>query len=158
MWPAMSSEALSLEDVSRASGFSPRAIRFYIQRKLIPPPRGVGRGNHYDAEHVERLRKLAELQTAGHSLDAIGRIFAGDENVTPASGAERPRARPMISAALWTRVVVADGVELHFDATQHPDVAKLMAIRGAVQRMLSDEDVPENKDEQPPDHAAEKKE
>ncbi|HEX8521391.1 MAG TPA: helix-turn-helix domain-containing protein [Tepidisphaeraceae bacterium] len=137
----MTIEEFSLEDLSRATGFSPRAIRFYIQRQLVPAPRGVGRGNHYDREHLERLKKIHELQSAGHSLDGITKIFsgAGAETPPPPPAKAHARSRPVMTAKLWTRVSVADGVELHFDASRHPDVSKLLAIRDVVQRMLENE-------------------
>lgn len=136
----MTSENLSLLGLSQSTGFSPRAIRFYIQRQLVPPPRGVGRGNHYDREHLERLKRIHELQSAGHSLDSIARILAGGDASAEAPVARAyPRQRPVLSAKLWTRVNVTDGVELHFDASRHPDVRKLLAIRDVVQRMLEDE-------------------
>jgi hypothetical protein len=40
-------------------------------------------------------------------------------------------------AGLWTRLEVADGVELHLDATKHnPDVKNLLVIQEAIRKVL----------------------
>ena len=148
---AMSEGQLSLEELADRIGLSRRAIRFYVQRGLLPPPLGLGRGRHYDQRHLETLRLIQELQSAGHSLDAIGQILAGGE-VTPPAGAavetELPdaaaltttrlprRRRAELSAELWTRLRLAPGVELHVDAAVHPTAEQLLKIRQAVRRIL----------------------
>ena len=41
--------------------------------------------------------------------------------------------KPALSAELWTRLRLLDGVELSFDSTKHqPDVQALLALRDAV--------------------------
>ena len=77
----MKSGTLSIGELADAANLSRRAIRFYVQRGLLPPPLGVGRGRHYDPSHLHRLRRIADLQSAGHSLDAIERAFAGTVGV-----------------------------------------------------------------------------
>jgi DNA-binding transcriptional MerR regulator len=146
----MSEGQLSLEELADRMGLSRRAIRFYVQRGLLPPPLGLGRGRHYDQRHLETLRRIQELQSAGHSLDAIGHILAGGE-VTPAAGAavetelpaaaaqattRSPRRRRELSAELWTRLRLAPGVELHVDAAAHPTAEQLLQVRQAVRRIL----------------------
>jgi len=128
---------MDIGELADAAGLTRRAIRFYVQRGLLPAPLGVGRGRHYDPSHLDRLRRLQELQAAGHSLDAIGRILANGGGTASAplpSPPEPPRrAKPTLSAELWTRLRVGEGVELHFDATRHhPDVEQLSALRDAI--------------------------
>ena len=143
----MSEGQLSLEELADRMGLSRRAIRFYVQRGLLPPPLGLGRGRHYDRRHLETLRRIQELQSSGHSLDAIGQILAGGKvtpptatSVTdgPPAGAGLPpaRRRAALSAELWTRLRLAPGVELHVDATTHPTAEQLLKIRQAVRRIL----------------------
>ena len=135
----------SLGELADRMGLSRRAIRFYVQRGLLSPPLGLGRGRHYDERHLEALQRIQELQSAGHSLDAIGKILAGGE--VPAAGAAevsmssaaapRPtRPRRELSAELWTRLRLAPGVELHFDASAHPTTEQLLQVRQAVRRIL----------------------
>ena len=135
----MESGELSIGELADAAGLSRRAVRFYVQQKLLPTPLGRGRGRHYDGSHLDRLRRIAELQAAGHSLDAIRRILDGKAVDAPHAShagngeARPPRARPALAAELWTRLRLADGVELSFDSTKHqPDVGSLLALRDAV--------------------------
>ncbi|HSU67175.1 MAG TPA: MerR family transcriptional regulator [Tepidisphaeraceae bacterium] len=132
----MSSGELGISELADAAGLSRRAVRFYVQQGLLPPPNGKGRGSHYDAVHLGRLKKILELQQAGHSLDAIRRILDGQPVEIPKSSARRaPRA--MLSAELWTRLRLMEGVELHFDTARHnPEVEKLMALREFVREVF----------------------
>jgi DNA-binding transcriptional MerR regulator len=130
------SEELSIGDLADAAGISRRAVRFYVQQRLLPAPLGRGRGRHYDQSHLARLRRIAELQAAGHSLEAIRRILeGGDAAEAPAaeSRASKHPPRPSLSAQLWTRLRLGEGVELHYDAARHnPTVEQLMQLRDAV--------------------------
>jgi DNA-binding transcriptional MerR regulator len=132
----MESSGMSIGELADAAGLSRRAIRFYVQQGLLPAPLGRGRGRHYDASHLEALRRIAELQSAGHSLDAIRQIRRGGPvpaPVAPPEGRRSRVARPALSAELWTRLQLAEGLELHFDATKfNPDVRQLLAARDAV--------------------------
>ena len=142
----MESGELGIGELADAAGLSRRAVRFYVQRKLLPTPLGRGRGRHYDASHLERLKRIAELQAAGHSLDAIARILDGKAvEAPPTSPLDRdghpPRSRPALSAELWTRIRLGDGVELSFDSTKHqPDVGALLALRDAVREAFRRQD------------------
>jgi DNA-binding transcriptional MerR regulator len=120
---------MSIAQLADAAGVSRRAVRFYVQQQLLPPPLGRGRGRHYDRSHLERLRRIGELQSVGHSLDAIRRLLRGEAVEAPAPLAPRRRAlaRPLVSAQLWTRVPLADGVELHFDARRFSPSAEALA-------------------------------
>jgi DNA-binding transcriptional MerR regulator len=113
-----------------------------VQQRLIPPPLGRGRGRHYDRSHLDRLRRIGELQAAGHSLDAIRRILEGDEGAS-AGVVVAPRRPPRasLSAELWTRLRFGEGVELHFDASRHdPTVEQLMQLRDAVRAVFREGD------------------
>jgi DNA-binding transcriptional MerR regulator len=133
----MESGELSIGELADAANLSRRAVRFYVQQKLLPTPLGRGRGRHYDQSHLDRLRQIAELQSGGHSLDAIRQIVDGkpaQRLKSESDGGARPvRSRPALSAELWTRIRLMDGVELSFDSTKHqPDVQALLALRDAV--------------------------
>ena len=131
----MADGQLSLEELAARVGLTRRAIRFYVHRGLLPPPLGLGRGRHYDQRHLDALRRIGELQSAGHSLDAIGKILAGGEvpaiaaaevSMSPARPARPARRRGELAAQLWSRLPLAPGVELHFDAAEHPTAEQLM--------------------------------
>ncbi len=137
----MADERMSIGDLADQAGVSRRTIRFYVQRGLLPAPSGYGRGSGYTQEHLEQVRRILELQAAGHSLVAIEKILAGgmpEEAPLPLS---KRRARVTMSAGLWTRVSLAEGVELHVDATKYnPSVEELLAIQASVRSILGRRD------------------
>ena len=139
----MESKTLSIGELADAAGVSRRAIRFYVQRGLLPPPQGKGRGSLYQTQHLERLRRIQELQAGGHALDAIARLL---EQGTP----DKPRVRPTragvgavngrVTAQLWTRVQLGDGVELHVDTSRHAlSAEQILAVRDTIRNIIKGE-------------------
>jgi DNA-binding transcriptional MerR regulator len=136
----MESGELSIGELADAAGLSRRAVRFYVQQKLLPMPLGRGRGRHYDESHLQRLRQIGQLQHAGHSLDAIRRILDGQTVPAPPLAPAAPRRTPAFAAELWTRLRLMDGVELSFDTSKHhPDVQALLRLREAVQTAFAED-------------------
>ncbi len=129
---------LSVGELADAAGLSRRAIRFYVQQHLLTPPASRGRGKHYDASHLARLKQIMDLQAAGHSLDSIRQILDGATDIARPAAPERPQ-RHALTAELWTRLKLMEGVELHFDAARHrPAVENLLELRRAVQAAFAD--------------------
>ena len=129
---------MAIDELAAAAGLTRRAVRFYVQQKLLPPPAGAGRGSRYDRSHLDRLREVMALQAAGHSLDAIRRMAAGRPVPPPAAP---PKRRPGLSPELWTRLTLADGVELSFDTAKHqPDAEGLLAVRELARRVFARRD------------------
>src|SRR5215469_5617672 len=95
-------EQLSISELATAAGLSRRAVRFYVVKGLLPPPIGLGRGSHYEPSHLERLRRIIQLQQSGHSLEAIRQLLDG-QPVPPPVAPARPAVAPRLSAELWTR-------------------------------------------------------
>lgn len=97
----------SIGELAEAGGVSRRAVRFYVQRGLVAPPHGVGRGAYYDASHLAQLVAIKRRQVAGEALEVIARGAPSDDaDADGAPGAE-PTARER-----WSRLVLAPGVEL----------------------------------------------
>ncbi|MCB5167956.1 MerR family transcriptional regulator [Streptomyces bambusae] len=69
-----------LEDLAKAAGLPTRTVRFYRERKLLPPPRREGRIAWYDDHHLARLRTIAALLDRGHTLGGIAELTAAFEN------------------------------------------------------------------------------
>jgi DNA-binding transcriptional MerR regulator len=63
-----------MEELARRAGITVRTLRFYRERKLIPPPRREGRIAWYDDHHLARLRTIAALLERGHTLTGIAEL------------------------------------------------------------------------------------
>jgi Ca-activated chloride channel family protein len=152
----MSDATYKLDELARAAGTSPRTVRYYVRRGLLPSPAFRGRDTTYGEEHLVRLRAIRRFQEAFFPLDAIAvelsrRSLAELERI--ASGAEvpspfelrmasfRPGAppstspRPMnetatsnVSERLFRRIELAPGVELSV-AEDAPMEARRVAER-----------------------------
>ena len=99
----------AIEDLAKLAGVSRRTVRYYVQEGLIPPPLGVGRGNHYSGEHLEQILRVKAMQERGQSLDEIRNVARAPRQSKPARVAEQPE----IERSLWRRLTLAPGVELH---------------------------------------------
>lgn len=60
-----------LEELAAEAGVSPRTVRYYVQRGLLPAPEFRGKDTAYGREHLLRLRAVKRLQEASLPLDEI---------------------------------------------------------------------------------------
>ena len=81
----MTERTYKLDELARATGMSPRTVRYYVQRGLLPAPAFRGKDTAYGHEHLVRLRAIRRLQEAFFPLDAI----AGELEVRSLSEIER---------------------------------------------------------------------
>ena len=123
-----------LEELAVRADVSPRTVRYYVQRGLLPSPVFRGRDTMYGEEHLLRLRAIRKLQERFLPLDAIeaeltrlspaalaevakgARGAAGlrSEAASRASKETEPAAVETPAATTrWTRTVLAPGLELH---------------------------------------------
>jgi DNA-binding transcriptional MerR regulator len=96
----------SIKDLASLGGVSRRTVRYYVQRGLIPPPLGTGRGNHYTQEHLDLLLSVKDAQQVGKSLDQITQEIKGEPWSPPVE--ETPA-----EMSSWIRVEINPGVEIH---------------------------------------------
>ncbi|MEV8309949.1 MerR family transcriptional regulator [Streptomyces flavidovirens] len=95
-----------MEELARKAGITVRTLRFYRERKLLPPPRREGRIAWYDDRHLARLRTIAALLERGHTLNGIadlattfesgrdvGELFGLGEDAAPATWTEETPVR-----------------------------------------------------------------
>ncbi|MFD9124004.1 MerR family transcriptional regulator [Kitasatospora sp. NPDC059571] len=68
-----------VEELAEAAGITVRTLRFYRERKLLQPPRKVGRIAWYGEEHLARLRMIGELLDRGHTLGGITELIGAGE-------------------------------------------------------------------------------
>ncbi|NSC22202.1 MerR family transcriptional regulator [Streptomyces albus subsp. chlorinus] len=62
-------------ELAEAAGITTRTLRFYRERKLLPPPRREGRIAWYDEHHLARLRSISALLARGHTLGGIADLL-----------------------------------------------------------------------------------
>ena len=58
----MSGRSYSLNELSAESGVNVRAIRRYIEDRVLPGAAGRGPNSHYTSEHLDRLRAIQRLK------------------------------------------------------------------------------------------------
>jgi DNA-binding transcriptional MerR regulator len=102
-------ERFSIEELSSLTGVTPRTVRFYIAQGLVSRPEGEKRGAHYLRRHVEQLLLVRRWTDAGLSLDRVRELIDGAPEDPP------PRPAPPGSVQVWSRVSVADGLEVHIE-------------------------------------------
>ncbi|MGM7440556.1 MerR family transcriptional regulator [Streptomyces tunisiensis] len=69
-----------MEELARLAGITVRTLRFYRERKLIPPPRREGRIAWYDDHHLARLRTITALLERGHTLNGVAELAEAFDN------------------------------------------------------------------------------
>lgn len=112
----MSNEAdcrYSVEELATRASVTRRTVRYYIQRGLLPPPLGLGRGKHYTEAHLDCLIRIRELQEASVPLEAVASRLQGSP------------PQPDVAAApvqtTWTRVALTEDIELHLKGRRLTD-------------------------------------
>lgn len=102
-------ERFSIDALATLAGVTPRTVRYYIAEGLVDRPAGEKRGAHYLRRHLEQLLLIRRWTDAGLSLDRIRELIAG----APEDPA--PRRAPPGSVEVWSRVTVADGLEVQLE-------------------------------------------
>ena len=73
---------LRIGEVARLVGTTPRTIRYYEEKGLLPPAEGRAAGQHrlYDEQDVERLRELLRMRNLlGVPLEELRELVAVDD-------------------------------------------------------------------------------
>jgi DNA-binding transcriptional MerR regulator len=109
MPPADPSDRYSIDELATLAGVTPRTVRFYIAQDLLDRPIGEKRGAYYGRRHLEQLLLVRRWTEAGLSLDRVRELIAGAPEDPPR------RAAPPGSVEVWSRMTLADGVELHLE-------------------------------------------
>jgi DNA-binding transcriptional MerR regulator len=66
-----------LDELAAEAGVSPRTVRYYVQRGLLPAPEFKGKDTAYGKEHLLRLLAVKQMQAAHMPLDEIQVRLAG---------------------------------------------------------------------------------
>ena len=119
----------AIGDLATLGGVSRRTVRYYVQEGLIPAPLGLGRGNHYTAEHLEQLLRVKAMQEAGRTLDEVRRAVGAAARQRPGGQPDEETADSAPPRSLWRRIALAPGVELHVASTARlPSPARLREL------------------------------
>jgi DNA-binding transcriptional MerR regulator len=129
----------SIDELSTLAGVTPRTVRYYIAEGLLDRPEGEKRGAHYLQRHLEQLLLIRRWTQAGLSLERIRELRAG----APEDPAPR-RARPG-SVEVWSRVTLADGLELQVEpgrADLSPEQVRALVreVTAAYRRIRGDDE------------------
>ncbi|MFF7194511.1 MerR family transcriptional regulator [Streptomyces sp. NPDC008079] len=88
---------MRIGEAAAAAGTTPRALRFYEQRGLLPPPARTGSGQRdYGPAEVARLRVIRELLTLGLTVEDLRsrahrlHLLAADPPAPCDGSADRP--------------------------------------------------------------------
>ncbi|MFA5708276.1 MerR family transcriptional regulator [Mycolicibacterium sp.] len=86
---------LTIDEFARVTNTSARNVRAYHERRVLPPPRMVGRTGYYQDLHIQRMAAIQALQAEGFSLAAVRALLDAWESGTTIDelvGAKHDRA------------------------------------------------------------------
>jgi len=121
--PRAPPEALTITQLCRQSGTTPRALRFYEQKGLLSPRR-VNQARLYSRREKARLQLILQGRRAGFTLGEVRELFDAYDNSGP--GAQLVRALPLFRARLAALELEREAID---DA--------LETLRVAAQRMAA---------------------
>lgn len=153
-----------LTELAEAAGVSPRTVRYYVQRGLLPAPPFKGPDTVYGEDHLLRLKAIRALQARFLPLDAIQVELArlspdelqalvdAEAPPPPASTAgaaapapspdhvlgrtkEEAPAAPSEAVTSWRRWELAPGLELHLADTAD---AKTRALAERMRALINE--------------------
>ncbi len=108
-----------IEQLARAAGVAVDTIRFYQGKGLLDSPRREGRVTWYGDSHVERLKRIRELQQQGFTLTVIQRFLAGEleasDEALVAAVTRPPAPQTLTLAELSERSGVAEPLLLSLE-------------------------------------------
>lgn len=136
-----SKDRFTIDDLVTETGLSRRTIRFYVERGLLAPPAGRGRGGFYDMSHLSRLLEIKHAREAGRSLESIrdldsGRLMEPAENFQIAAlGCECGPGQASVEPSRLLRWELAPGLSLQVEEGFFPQNRDLVdALILTVQR------------------------
>lgn len=113
---------MRIGDAAAAAGTTPRALRFYEQRGLLPEPRRSPSGQReYEAADVARIRTVRDLLRLGLTVEDV-RTFAS--RVDLLAGVDAPRCASAPDADSPASVAVT-----HRLAALDAEIARLTRLR-----------------------------
>jgi DNA-binding transcriptional MerR regulator len=136
----MGDDRWRIDDLAHQAGITVDTIRYYAREGLMPPPTPAGRHRLYGDRHLDRLRRIRELQERRFSLAAIRAIVEtnrpGIDDIFAGSGRtyslpeliEKSGVAPELVAELHRVALLPDPGEIGRDAYDDSDLTLLEAI------------------------------
>lgn len=126
-------EIYKIDAFIKKTGLSRRTIHYYLQRGLLMPPVGDGRGSYYTREHLERLREIQKYSAKGIPLSQIKMIFEHGidvpENVCVQHDPSTPEA--------WARYPLYPGIEVHIRIDVSAGIGHITGLLNAIKETIS---------------------
>lgn len=91
-----------VEELAKTAGIPVRTLRFYRERRLLPPPRREGRIAWYSESHLARLRTITTLLERGHTLGGIAELITAWEKGRTLNGVAEILGLGSALAARWS--------------------------------------------------------
>jgi DNA-binding transcriptional MerR regulator len=123
----------NIETLAKMTGLTRRTIRYYVQCRLLYPPKGAGRGHYYTTEHLTRIKEILRLQEQGVPLEKMKDLFSGAEPLLVESidACAKMEERPAeFRERYLTRVNIGPEIELNFrpDLLSEEDVREIQEL------------------------------
>ena len=99
----------TLQELAEKTNTSPRTIRYYISKELIPAPIRAGRDAAYNNTHIERLEAIRAYKKKGKTLNEIKHIEAKDRNV-----------KTLPEPTIWQRYRISEYIEVNVRSDTPP--------------------------------------
>lgn len=101
---------LNFDELCTTVDLPSRKVRYYIQMGLVDRPDGLNKGARYTTRHIEQLLSIKKWQGLGLSLERIRELLHGDIDDLAV------QRQPPGSVEVWSRLLIASGIELHIEA------------------------------------------
>lgn len=134
-----------IAELATLGGVTRRTVRYYVQRGLIPPPTGTGRGRHYTRAHLDALVRVRELQAAGATLAELEQPTSRTDadQAAPETPPAPPHVRtlPLDSTdqSVWLRLRLGDDLELLMRRARALDSTTVARLAEAIRAIIDDE-------------------
>ncbi len=122
-----------VSELAEKAGVTKRTIHYYISKGLLMPPNGEGINSTYDDKHLERLKKIKELQKEDMPLNKIR-----DTILNNPKGVVKHK-KTYESTKTYIRENVCDIFEMHYSEENAEKYAHIIEnVKKYVKKMMED--------------------